>query len=44
MTTAMPKMAYSSNEHGTSLTTFYAKSEKFEPTILIIKAIGGEVS
>ena len=39
-----PTLAYSSEEHGISLTTFYSKSEQFEPTILIIKTITNEVS
>ena len=43
MTTINPTLAYSSEEHGISLTTFYAKTEKYEPSILVIKTMEGEV-
>lgn len=43
MTMATPTLAYSSNEHGISLTTFYTRCEKYEPTILVIKTTQGEV-
>ena len=43
MTMADPELIYSSNEHGISLTTFYTRSEKYEPTILLIKTTEGEV-
>jgi hypothetical protein len=43
MTMATPELVYSSNEHGISLNTFYNKSEKYEPTILVIKTTEGEV-
>lgn len=44
MTTINPTLAYSSNEHGISLTTFYAKSEQYEPTILVVKTTTDEVN
>eukprot|EP00095_Tigriopus_kingsejongensis_P002050 maker-scaffold254_size236139-snap-gene-0.9 protein:Tk02050 transcript:maker-scaffold254_size236139-snap-gene-0.9-mRNA-1 annotation:"tbc1 domain family member 24 isoform x4" len=43
MSTIDPKLVYSSNEHGISLTTFYHKSEQYEPTILLIRTTGNEV-
>lgn len=38
-----PCLAYSSNNDGFSITTFYNKSEIYEPTILVIKTIKGDV-
>ena len=43
MTMGEPELVYSSNEHGISLTTFYHRSEQYEPTILVIKTTEGEV-
>ncbi len=43
MTTVPPRLAYSSDEHGVSLTTFYTRAEKFEQSILVVKTDGGEV-
>ncbi len=40
---ANPELIYSSNEHGISLTTFYNKSEGYEPTILVIKTTDGDI-
>jgi hypothetical protein len=34
---------FSSNEHGTSLSTFYNRVEGYEPTFLIMRTTGGEV-
>jgi hypothetical protein len=34
---------FSSNEHGTSLSTFYNRVEGYEPTLLIMRTTGGEV-
>jgi len=34
---------FSSNEHGTSLTTFYHRVEGYEPTLLIMRTTQGEV-
>ena len=44
MTMAEPTLIYSSNEHGISLTTFYHRSEQYEPTILVIKTTTDDVS
>ena len=41
--TGTPCMAYSSDNDGFSLTTFYSKSEIYEPTVLVIKTVGGEI-
>jgi len=38
-----PTLAYSSNEHGVSLTTFYNRVDKYEPTILVIRTTKKEV-
>ena len=43
MTTIDPKLCYSSDEHGISITTFYTKAEQYEPTILVIKTTDQEV-
>ena len=43
MTTFEPELAYSSNQDGFSLTTFYNKSELYEPTILVIKTTKKEI-
>ena len=36
-------LAYSSNEHGVSLTTFFNRVDKYEPTILVIRTSDMEV-
>ena len=38
-----PELVYSSNEHGISLTTFYTRTEQYEPTILVVKTTKGEI-
>ena len=38
-----PSLAYSSDNDGFSLTTFYSKSEIYEPTVLVIKTVKGDV-
>jgi len=38
-----PTLAYSSNEHGVSLTTFFNRVDKYEPTILVIRTSEMEV-
>ncbi|XP_023326393.1 TBC1 domain family member 24 isoform X2 [Eurytemora carolleeae] len=43
ITMITPKLVYSSNDHGTSLQTFFNKTEKYEPTILVIKSYEGDV-
>ncbi len=43
MTTIDPTLTYSSDEHGISLSTFYQRSEQYEPTILIVKTQTNEV-
>jgi len=43
ITMIMPKLVYSTNDDGTSLKTFYHKSENFEPTILLIKTTKGDI-
>ena len=43
MTMANPELIYSSNEHGISMTTFYQRTEQYEPTILVIKTTKSEV-
>ena len=43
MTTIDPTLVYSSEEHGISLSTFYTKSELYEPTILVVKTKTGEI-
>lgn len=43
MTMSSPVLAYSSNEHGLSMQTFYARSELYEPTILVIRTTNQEI-
>ena len=43
MTTIDPTLVYSSEEHGISLSTFYTKSELYEPTILVVKTKTSEI-
>ena len=38
-----PCLAYSTDNDGFSLTTFYNKSEIYEPTVLVIKTVKGEI-
>jgi len=38
-----PTLAYSSDEHGVSLTTFFNRVDKYEPSILVIRNINKEV-
>jgi len=38
-----PTLAYSSNEHGVSLTTFFNRVDKYEPTIIVIRNTNKEV-
>ena len=38
-----PTLAYASNTHGVSLTTFFNRVDKYEPTILIVKTSNREV-
>ena len=37
-----PCLAYSTDNDGFSLTTFYSKSEPYEPTVLVIKTVKGD--
>ena len=43
-TMGTPQLVYASYNDGFSLTTFYAKSEPYEPTVLIVKTTRQEVS
>jgi len=38
-----PTLAYSSNEHGVSLTTFFNRVDKYEPTIIAVRTTDKEV-
>merc|ERR1711910_219632 len=38
-----PTLAYSSNEHGVSLTTFFTRVDKYEPSIIVIRNSNLEV-
>lgn len=38
-----PLLLYTSEEHGVSLKTLYAKTEEYEPTIIVIKTTSNEV-
>ena len=38
-----PTLAYSSNEHGVSLTTFFTRVDKYEPSIIVIRNSNKEV-
>merc|ERR550519_2544394 len=38
-----PKLAFSSNEHGISLNSFYDRAGEYEPTVLVIKNTKQEV-
>ena len=38
-----PCLAYSTDNDGFSLTTFYNKSEIYEPTVLVIKTVAGDI-
>ena len=39
-----PTLAYSSDEHGVSLTTFFNRVDKYEPNILVIRNTNKEVT
>lgn len=41
--TITPTLAYSSDQHGTSLTTFYTRVDKWEPSFLLIRTTDQEV-
>jgi len=38
-----PKLAYSTNEHGTSLTSFYNLAGGYEPSVLVIRTTNGHI-
>ena len=40
----IPPAAYSSNEHGVSLTTFFNRVDKYEPSIIVVRTSDKEVS
>ena len=44
ITMYQPELLYTTEEHGCSMTTFFARVEKHEPTILIVKTTNGDVS
>ena len=41
---SFPPAAYSSNEHGVSLTTFFNRVDKYEPTVIVVRTSNMEVS
>ncbi|XP_008210525.1 GTPase-activating protein skywalker isoform X1 [Nasonia vitripennis] len=43
ITMYQPILLYTTEEHGCSLTTFYVRVEKYEPTLLMIKTCNNEV-
>ncbi|XP_059483880.1 GTPase-activating protein skywalker isoform X2 [Neocloeon triangulifer] len=43
ITMYQPVLLYTTEEHGCSLTTFFVRVEKHEPTILIIKTCSGDI-
>jgi len=43
VTMVRPKLVFSSNNDGTSLRTFYLKSEHYEPSLLVIKTRKGDI-
>ncbi|XP_068150267.1 GTPase-activating protein skywalker isoform X8 [Drosophila tropicalis] len=43
ITMYQPKLLYTTEEHGCSLTTFYVRVEQHEPTLLMIKTCNNEV-
>lgn len=43
MASITPTLAYSSDQHGTSLTTFYNRVGKWEPSILVVREAGEQV-
>jgi len=43
ISTIKPTLAYSSDEHGVSLTTFFNRVDKYEPNILVIRNTNKEV-
>ena len=44
ITMYQPELLYTTEEHGCSMTTFFARVEKHEPTIIIVKTTNGDVS
>eukprot|EP00088_Acartia_fossae_P055676 TRINITY_DN6464_c2_g1_i2.p1 TRINITY_DN6464_c2_g1~~TRINITY_DN6464_c2_g1_i2.p1 ORF type:complete len:522 (-),score=102.22 TRINITY_DN6464_c2_g1_i2:950-2515(-) len=43
ITMVKPKLVFSSNDHGTSLRTFYNKCEYYEPTLLFVRTKDGDI-
>jgi len=43
ITMYQPELLYTTEEHGCSMTTFFARVEKHEPTIMIVKTTCGDV-
>nr|CAD7412710.1 unnamed protein product [Timema poppensis] len=43
ITMYQPRLLYTTEEHGCSLTTFYVRVEMYEPTLLMIKTCNNEV-
>ncbi|CAH1707431.1 unnamed protein product [Chironomus riparius] len=43
ITMYQPVLLYTTEEHGCSLTTFYIRTEQYEPTLLMIKTCNNEV-
>ncbi|XP_023314948.1 TBC1 domain family member 24 isoform X6 [Trichogramma pretiosum] len=43
ITMYQPVLLYTTEEHGCSLTTFYVRVEKYEPTLMMIKTCNNEV-
>jgi len=43
ITMVVPKLVFSSNEHGTSLQTFYNRCNYYEPTILTVRTTDGQI-
>ncbi|MCL4134597.1 UNVERIFIED_CONTAM: hypothetical protein GTU68_037307 [Idotea baltica] len=43
MTMHHPKLVYTTEEHGSSLTNFYLRVDKFEPTLLLVRTTKDEV-
>ena len=39
----VPQFAYSSDNDGISLATFYGRAEKYETTVVVVKTTKGEV-
>lgn len=43
MTMHHPKLVYTTEEHGSSLTNFYQRVDKYEPTLLLVRTTSDEV-